>query len=58
MDEVIPVADLSAEELRRLLIEGDDFRNDEIAEFVSRIGGPENAWLAVEMLYRLEHWAI
>jgi hypothetical protein len=61
MSEVYRVEDLSADEIRELLVaEGNELSPSQalaLRDFIDRIGGIENAALAVDLLDDLEHAA-
>ena len=56
-DEYIRIEDLSAAEIRFALEEVDVEKREAVEEFLYRIGGMENARLAIQMLDRIERAA-
>ncbi|MBS0210795.1 MAG: hypothetical protein JSS27_17780 [Planctomycetes bacterium] len=57
MDEIIRIQDLSADEIRAALDEVGDDKRLAVEIFLERIGGLENARLAIQMLSQLERAA-
>ncbi len=57
MEEIIRIQDLSAAEIRAALDEVDADKRIAVEIFLERIGGLENARLAIEMLSQLENAA-
>lgn len=57
MSDTIPIQDLAAAEIRLALEEAGQQRLEAVEEFIDRIGGLENARLAIQMLSRIERAA-
>ena len=57
MSETIRIEDLTPEEIQLALEEAGRERRQAVQDFVDRIGGLENARLAIRMLERLERAA-
>jgi hypothetical protein len=57
MSDTIRIQDLSAEEISQALEEAGNERRMAVEQFVERIGGLENAKLAIQMLMQIERAA-
>ena len=57
MSDTIRIQDLTADEIRIALEEAGYERRCAVEEFIERIGGLENARLAIQMLSRIERAA-